>query len=952
MNRKSKVSIMVLFFVVLVAMFTSISSGAVSQEEIQKIENAAPEKATVTPKQPRKLLVFNLCKGYRHGSIPYWDKALEIMGSKTGAYKTVISNDMDVFKAESLAQFDAVCLNNTTKLKFGPALQKSLMDFIKEGCGIVGIHAATDNFYDWPEAAKMMGGQFCGHPWGSGGTWAVKIDEPDHTLMAAFKGKGFKIKDEIYRTAPPLYSREKQLVLMSLDMSDQTTRNAKGVEPDDMDTGISWIKNYGKGRLFYGSLGHNNHITWNPAILRHYLDGIQFALGDLPIDITAGSKNQLDVLLRKIAAYEYGQSRADLIEITNLIRESDNKQQFEEPMPAFLQSDATPAAKQFICRKLSIIGTQRSVTTLAKMLLDGQTSDMARYALERIPGTAVDEALRQALLKTTGKTKVGIINSLGQRRDGKSVAVLKSLIYNSDMPTATAAVVALGKIADPGAVESLSEAKDKTSGELRQSILYAYLECADELAEQGQKKQAFEINKQLYSSDARTPIRIAALRGMVATTSQNPANIIVKVIKSGDETMLTTAFRLVGKMSEIQGLGTLATEMPNLSTTQQVQLLSALGERGDLVVLPEVVNATKSTEVTVRIAALKALGQMPSVSSVDLLARTAAETKGAERDAARESLYSVRGLPQKVAIEAGGITVDQVILKSIPRAESKVKVELIRSIGRRNIEAGVETLLKTAKDPDRNVRVESLKVLRNIAGPKHVPALVKLLVTVESETELREAERTVASASRNAVSESTDVVLTTLASVKDVKARCSLLRVLGKIGASKALGVLREALKDNNAEVQAAAIRALSDRPTAELMTDLLNVVQTSDNKIHRALALRGYVRLIGLDSDRPAEETIEMCRQAMALASNVSEKKMVLSGLANIRSFAALEMAADYLEDSALQQEAGAAIVKIADATVDSHLEQTRLLLWKVIEISKSDSLREWAQEIIDEIE
>ena len=131
---------------------------------------------------------------------------------------------------------------------------------------------------------EMMGGKFTGHPWTANGTWAVKLDDPDHPLLKSFAGKGFKISDEIYRTDPPLYSRENQRVLMSLDMSDPATKDVEGLKPEDTDTGISWIKPVGKGRLFYCSLGHNNHITWNRPILEYYLAGIQYAAGDLKVD--------------------------------------------------------------------------------------------------------------------------------------------------------------------------------------------------------------------------------------------------------------------------------------------------------------------------------------------------------------------------------------------------------------------------------------------------------------------------------------------------------------------------------------------------------------------------------------------------------------------------------------------------------------------------------------------
>ncbi len=295
MNQKLTVSDITLFAILCLSMITNTLQAEspkdlreLSPEEVQKIEKAIPKEAAVQPVKPRKLLVFWRCESYFHTSIPVGNKMLELMGKKTGVYETVITDDYSVFTAENLKQFDAVCFNNTTHLKFDPNKTpdrcKALMDFIKGGKGIVGIHAATDNFYDWPEAQQMMGGKFTGHPWLAGGTWAVKIDEPNHPLMAAFEGKGFKIKDEIYRTDAPLYSRDKQLLLMSLDMSDERTRNARGVKPSDMDTGISWVKTYEKGRLFYCSLGHNNSVYYNPAVLKHYLDGIQFAFGDLLVD--------------------------------------------------------------------------------------------------------------------------------------------------------------------------------------------------------------------------------------------------------------------------------------------------------------------------------------------------------------------------------------------------------------------------------------------------------------------------------------------------------------------------------------------------------------------------------------------------------------------------------------------------------------------------------------------
>ena len=501
-------------------------------EEIRNIEKALPSKTTIKVSEPRKMLVFWRCEGFFHKSIPVVNKALELMGKKTGAYDVVITDDYSVFTKKNLRQFDAVCLNNTTGLLFDPKETpdrcEALMDFVRNGKGIVGVHAATDNFKTWPAGEEMMGGKFTGHPWTSRGTWAIKIDDPDHPLMAAFKGKGFKVSDEIYRTDPPLYSRDKQRVLMSLDLSDPATAGAKGVKPDDADTGISWVKTLGKGRIFYCSLGHNDQILWNPAILQHYLDGIQFAFGDYKVDTTprplassgkGSDMAELEKLLATVKAYDWGQSRADLTELSDIIKKAHGNKaelaKLEKALLSVLESDARQAGKQYVCRELSIIGTEQSVEVLGGMLADEKTSDMARYALERIPGTAVDDALRGSLRKAKGNAKIGIVNSLGQRGDKKAVRPLSRMVTGKDEALAAAAAAALGRIATPQAAKALAAAKDKTEGKVQLAVLDSYLKCADKMVADGSKTEALAIYKALGSASMPKPIRTAAVTGMI-----------------------------------------------------------------------------------------------------------------------------------------------------------------------------------------------------------------------------------------------------------------------------------------------------------------------------------------------------------------------------------------------------------------------------------------------------
>lgn len=519
-------------------------------EEIAKIKAALPDKAVAKPAQARKMLVFWKCEGFFHTVMPVANEALKLMGEKTGAFQvTAVTDDYSVFTAETLKQFDVICLNNTTRLKFDPKLTpercQALMDFVKSGKGIVGIHAACDNFYEWPEGAEMMGSRFTAHPWTSNMTVAIKLDEPDHPLTAPFKGQGFKVKDEIYRTAPGIYSRAKELVVMSLDFSDPATSGVKNVIESDKDTGIAWVKEVGKGRVFYCSLGHNDQIFMTAPILEHYLRGIQFAAGDFPVPTkpkaqaaqtaqTTEKGSGMEQSLAAIKTYDFGASRAALTAFSDEIRKAygkpDELKKYETALDGVLKSDAKYAGKQYACRELSLIGTEQSVPVLAAMLTSEEYSDMARYALERIPGAAATKALFEALPKAQGKAKIGIVNSLGERASwdwgnssatkaswdwGNSVAEIAKLANDSDKALSGAAISALGKIGGADAVKALDKARDGAPEGLKPAVYDAYLKIAEKLAAGGNKVEAMKIYTGLNKEGVPAQVRSAALQGIV-----------------------------------------------------------------------------------------------------------------------------------------------------------------------------------------------------------------------------------------------------------------------------------------------------------------------------------------------------------------------------------------------------------------------------------------------------
>jgi hypothetical protein len=229
-----------------------------------------------------------------HPSIPAQNFALDQMGKTTGAYEAVFNNDLDNLKYGKIKQFDAVFLNNTVGMIFvDPEVREGLSRFVREGGGLAGNHGTSHASMDWPEFSEMIGAWRGVHREATEQV-TVRIDDPKSPLTAAFGGKEFVYQDEFFRFPVGPYSRDKWHVLLSMDV-EKTDMNqgracAQPCTRADNDYAISWIRSYGKGRVFFCTLGHNATLFLTPSLAEHFLAGIQFILGDLEADTTPSAK--------------------------------------------------------------------------------------------------------------------------------------------------------------------------------------------------------------------------------------------------------------------------------------------------------------------------------------------------------------------------------------------------------------------------------------------------------------------------------------------------------------------------------------------------------------------------------------------------------------------------------------------------------------------------------------
>ena len=268
-------------------------------EQRQKIEAALPAKAFVAPRKPRRLLIFDLNVNYGgHASIPTANLAFTLMGTKTGAFETEVSKDPAVFTPDSLKRFDAVFFNNTVGNLFeDPALRQSLLEFVYAGGGLMGVHGTSVAFMkwpgaieDWPEFGIMLGGRGANHKANDEHVF-IKVEDPAYPITAPFGGD-FDYRDEFFRVHEP-YSRNRVRVLLSIDTARtdmKQTPSLGKVERADNDYALAWVRQYGRGRVFYCGFAHHPSVFWDPKMLQFYLAATQFCLGDLAAPTTPSAK--------------------------------------------------------------------------------------------------------------------------------------------------------------------------------------------------------------------------------------------------------------------------------------------------------------------------------------------------------------------------------------------------------------------------------------------------------------------------------------------------------------------------------------------------------------------------------------------------------------------------------------------------------------------------------------
>ncbi len=578
-------------------------------------------------------------------------------------------------------------------------------------------------------------------------------------------------------------------------------------------------------------------------------------------------------------------------------------EQQEGQLIAVLESDAPKAEKAITCKGLAVYGTKNAVPALAKLLPDKELTSWARTALEVIPGDEADAALREAMDKVEGRVLVGVINSIGVRRDVEAVDGLTGKLKDADPQVAAAAAIALGHIGTASATGTLEKSLAGAPDGVRSAVALGLVYCAEKLLADGKADDAAKIYDKVRTANVPKQRVIEATRGAILARGDEGIPLLIEQLHSQDKRFMAIGLTTARELPGGKATAALVAELDKLNANRQALLIYALAERGDKAALPAVVKAASGGAKPVRAAAVEVLGSVGDVSCVPALLAVGLED---DADLSQAARAAIDGLP--------GAEVDAALVARLSEAKGAARRLLIQLVGQRRIAAATKTLLEAADDSDAEVRSAALLALGSTIELDDLAVLIKRVTKPSNAADTEAAQQALKVACiRMPEGEACAAKLVAAMPQASVAAKCTVLEILGAMGNQTALEALGTAAKDKAPELQDAASRLLGEWMTVDAAPVLLDLAKTAPQDKYRIRAMRGYIRLVR-QFVIPEPQRVKMCRAALETASRDAEKKLILvEVMPRYPSLDMLKLALIAAEEPSLKKDATAAALAIA---------------------------------------
>jgi HEAT repeat protein len=586
----------------------------------------------------------------------------------------------------------------------------------------------------------------------------------------------------------------------------------------------------------------------------------------------------------------------------------------ERELIALLRSDAPDAEKALACKQLSVYGSSEAVPALAPLLANDRLNSWARIALEAIPGAASDEALRKASDSLQGRLLVGVINSIGVRRDAGAVDRLSGRLEDKDAEVASAAAVALGRVGNAAAANALRPKLAGAPIAVRSAIAEGLVLCAERLAAEGNRAEGVAIYDEVRKAEVPRQRMLEATRGAILARGQEGIPLLLEQLRSSDKGLLQIALSTAREFPGREVDKALAAELDRAPPERAALVILAMADRKETVDLAAVLRAAQRGPTQARLAAIGALGRVGDATCLAPLLEIAAEP---EADLVRAAKEALADLPSE--------SVNKEIVSRLAKAEGKTYPVLIELVGQRRIDA-VSELVKALNHSDHAVRSAALTALGNTVPDKYLSVLIGQVVAPTHTDTTAVAQAALKTAAvRMPDREACAAELAAALNRAPTVTKAVLLDILAAVGGTKALAAVGATAKSSDPALQDVSTRLLGEWMTIDAAPVLLDLAKSGGN--YQTRALRGYIR-IARQFTMSEEQRTQMCKSAMEAARQPAEQKLVLEVVKRYPNVEMLKLAIKAMQVPELKEDATAAARDISQKVTKTN--EVRELLSK----------------------
>lgn len=618
----------------------------------------------------------------------------------------------------------------------------------------------------------------------------------------------------------------------------------------------------------------------------------------------------------------------------------------EDALLRVLQTADNPADKALACRQLALRGTARAVPALAPLLADPALASWARIALEAIPDPAADAALREAAGRLQGRLLVGVLNSLGVRRDPHAVPLLADRLKDADPEVADAAAVALGRIGTPTAAQTLKSHLREAAPPLRAALGEACVRAADHLRAAGQTAAARDLYDATRAAALPPPKRLEATRGAILVRGAEGLPLLLELLRAEDKAAFHLGLRVTRELPGAGVTPALAAALPSLPPPRQALVLTALADRRDPAVPALVLASARAADnPALRLAAVQALEQHATAEAVPLLLDAALAPQPELARAARQTLARLRAPGVEDALVAR--------LSTAPEAQRPVLIELCAA---RRLTAALPALVAALQAPQPAIHRAAVRAVGALGGTTELPVLIRALDTAPDEAARADLESALLDVAGRAGAAGLETLLPLMKSPDPARRQVGL-HALASVGGPRALEAVVAATRDAAPEVQDEAVRTLSTWPNnwpedTAVEEPLLALVRSGTKRAHQVLGWRGYLQHLQADPRLDDATRVKRVQTLWTSLPGTEEKQAALGALGNWRTPAALEFLLARVAEPDLTEAACSALVNLASRNLpEVSAETRRAALQTVLEQSRNEATRQRARSALEKL-